>query len=49
MIKLENEKVNKEKYYSVGYSSEFKKIFVFRQNRRKQRLMVKKEKSNRLL
>lgn len=25
MIKLENERVNKEKYYSVGYSLELKK------------------------
>ena len=28
MIKLENEKVNKEKYYSVGYSSELKKYIL---------------------
>ncbi len=28
MIKLENEKVNKEKYYSVGYSVELKKYIL---------------------
>ena len=28
MIKLENEKVNREKYYSVGYSSELKKYIL---------------------
>lgn len=28
MIKLENEKVNKEKYYSVGYSLELKKYIL---------------------
>ena len=28
MIKLENEKVNRDKYYSVGYSSELKKYIL---------------------
>ncbi len=28
LIKLENEKVNKEKYYSVGYSLELKKYIL---------------------
>ncbi len=28
MIKLENEKVNKDKYYSVGYSLELKKYIL---------------------
>ena len=28
MIKLEREKVNKKKYYSVGYSSELKKYIL---------------------
>lgn len=28
MIKLENEKINREKYYSVGYSPELKKYIL---------------------
>ncbi len=28
MIRLENEKINREKYYSVGYSSELKKYIL---------------------
>ena len=28
LIKLENEKVNREKYYSVGYSSELEKYIL---------------------